>query len=211
MLRSRAPSLLSFKPPSSTVSKRKRPRLGIYCDGEQEGSDDENSSTTSATSSLGVNPQLVLVRAFKIPFKDPDSLSQLTANRQTTLGVRPRTQMIARPLHDPNEEGAIVLYWPPELSAEEKVKLLASKGMSKNVEEQVAVVVDPVLAKVLRPHQIEGVRFLWECVTGRRVEDAFGCIMADEMGLGKTVSLSWCVLLRLKGNSYNASLYYGHY
>jgi DNA repair and recombination RAD54-like protein len=110
-------------------------------------------------------------------------------NRAITLGVRPRPNLIARPLHDPSVENAIVLYWPVELTAEERVKLLAKKGMGKEeaVQEEVAVVVDPILSKVLRPHQIEGVRFLWECVTGRKVEGAYGCIMADEMGLGKTV------------------------
>jgi len=47
---------------------------------------------------------------------------------------------------------------------------------------KVHVVVDPVLSKVLRPHQREGVRFLYECVTGNKIEAFHGCIMADEMG-----------------------------
>lgn len=115
----------------------------------------------------------------------------------------------------------------------------------------VHVVVDPVLAKVLRPHQrevfyrpafltfpgegqnsaaismlasvcrfapginfpaslllvevnqrgflssLQGVKFLWECVTGRRIPESYGCIMADEMGLGKTlqcIALVWTLL-----------------
>lgn len=43
----------------------------------------------------------------------------------------------------------------------------------------------------------EGVKFLWECVTGRRIPDSYGCIMADEMGLGKTlqcITLMWTLL-----------------
>ena len=28
---------------------------------------------------------------------------------------------------------------------------------------------------------------MYDCVTGQRIEDNFGCIMADEMGLGKTL------------------------
>ena len=28
---------------------------------------------------------------------------------------------------------------------------------------------------------LQGVKFLWDCVTGRRIEDSHGCIMADEM------------------------------
>lgn len=61
----------------------------------------------------------------------------------------------------------------------------------------VHVVVDPILCNVLRPHQREGVKFMYECVTGKRIEDAYGCIMADEMGLGKTlqcITLLWTLL-----------------
>lgn len=38
---------------------------------------------------------------------------------------------------------------------------------------------------------------MYECVTGVRIENAFGCIMADEMGLGKTlqcITLMWTLL-----------------
>lgn len=38
---------------------------------------------------------------------------------------------------------------------------------------------------------------MYECVTGQRIEDAYGCIMADEMGLGKTlqcITLMWTLL-----------------
>lgn len=44
---------------------------------------------------------------------------------------------------------------------------------------------------------VEGVKFLWECVTGRRIPESYGCIMADEMGLGKTlqcIALMWTLL-----------------
>lgn len=43
----------------------------------------------------------------------------------------------------------------------------------------------------------QGVKFLWECVTGRRIPGSHGCIMADEMGLGKTlqcITLMWTIL-----------------
>ncbi len=48
----------------------------------------------------------------------------------------------------------------------------------------VPVVVDPVLARVLRPHQREGVKFMWDCVMGTTIEGNHGCIMADEMVSG---------------------------
>lgn len=86
----------------------------------------------------------------------------------------------------------------------------------------IPVVIDPKLAKILRPHQVEGVKFLYRCVTGLVMKDfldaevvarglepkesesqsqnsdaatnrgAYGCIMADEMGLGKTLQ---CIAL----------------
>jgi DNA repair and recombination protein RAD54B len=45
----------------------------------------------------------------------------------------------------------------------------------------VPVVLDPILARKLRPHQIEGVSFLYECVMGLRKHEGQGCILADEM------------------------------
>ena len=48
-------------------------------------------------------------------------------------------------------------------------------------------IVPKVLAKWLRPHQREGVRFMYECVMGMREFDGQGCILADDMGLGKTL------------------------
>lgn len=46
------------------------------------------------------------------------------------------------------------------------------------------VVVDGMLTKWLRPHQREGVTFMFECVTGLRDFGGNGCILADDMGLG---------------------------
>ncbi|KAJ2864372.1 DNA-dependent ATPase protein rad54 [Coemansia erecta] len=64
-------------------------------------------------------------------------------------------------------------------------------------QQQVAVVVDPVLGRKLRPHQVEGVKFLYNCVTGQVYKDSLGCIVADEMGLGKTlqcITILWTLL-----------------
>ncbi|XP_012276152.1 DNA repair and recombination protein RAD54-like [Orussus abietinus] len=119
------------------------------------------------------------------PFKIPIPGYQLSGR---ALGMRlsgPR-----RALYDPNEANALVVYVPPELSEHDKLKLDPCKQL-------VHVVVDPVLCNVLRPHQREGVKFMYECVTGKRIENAYGCIMADEMGLGKTlqcITLMWTLL-----------------
>ncbi|KAI4318616.1 hypothetical protein MLD38_032295 [Melastoma candidum] len=52
----------------------------------------------------------------------------------------------------------------------------------------IVIQVDPLLVRFLRPHQREGVQFMFDCVAG--LYDAAGingCILADDMGLGKTL------------------------
>ncbi|XP_036610725.1 DNA repair and recombination protein RAD54-like [Trichosurus vulpecula] len=125
----------------------------------------------------------ILSKPFKVPIP----------NYQGPLGLRAlgiRRVGLRHALHDPLEEGALVLYEPPPLSAHDQLKLDREKL-------PVHVVVDPILSKILRPHQREGVKFLWECVTSRRIPGSHGCIMADEMGLGKTlqcITLMWTLL-----------------
>ena len=46
----------------------------------------------------------------------------------------------------------------------------------------VDVVVDPFLCSKLRPHQREGVQFMYNAVMGLS-NSGNGCILADEMGL----------------------------
>ncbi|XP_077532436.1 DNA repair and recombination protein RAD54B-like isoform X2 [Haemaphysalis longicornis] len=59
------------------------------------------------------------------------------------------------------------------------------------------VIVEESLARCLRPHQREGIIFLYECITQMRCFDGCGAILADEMGLGKTlqcIALVWTLL-----------------
>ncbi|XP_056130294.1 DNA repair and recombination protein RAD54-like [Lampris incognitus] len=125
----------------------------------------------------------ILSKPFKIPIP----------NYTGALGIKGlglKRAVVRRAIHDPFAEDALVLYEPPILSPHDLIKLDKEKI-------PVHVVVDPVLGNVLRPHQREGVRFLWECVTGRRIANSYGCIMADEMGLGKTlqcITLIWTLL-----------------
>uniref|UniRef100_A0A5K3EXZ0 SNF2_N domain-containing protein n=1 Tax=Mesocestoides corti TaxID=53468 RepID=A0A5K3EXZ0_MESCO len=112
------------------------------------------------------------------------------ANRYETkaLGVKRSTAKVA--LHDPYEPNALVLYEPPERNAHDCLKSDSDKQL-------VHVVVDPILSGVLRPHQREGVKFMYDCVTGVKIPNNYGCIMADEMGLGKTlqcITLIWTLL-----------------
>ncbi|GAB2217617.1 hypothetical protein Drorol1_Dr00000817 [Drosera rotundifolia] len=50
------------------------------------------------------------------------------------------------------------------------------------------IVVEALLSRYLRPHQREGVQFMFECVSGLLSNaNICGCILADDMGLGKTL------------------------
>lgn len=49
------------------------------------------------------------------------------------------------------------------------------------------IVVPEIVGKWLRPHQREGVQFMFDCVSQIRGFDGMGCILADDMGLGKTL------------------------
>jgi DNA repair and recombination RAD54-like protein len=114
-----------------------------------------------------------------------------TIQSNPSLGIRPQIQIIPRPLHDPMEDHAIVLYDPTvdmretdeERKAREKEELRAQAekearektagqynphkslrellggGIEKKTHsKKVPVVIDPRLSKVLRPHQVEGVK-----------------------------------------------------
>ena len=165
----------------------------------------------------------VFRKAFAVPLKNKNSASYNPNRPPPTLGLRQGAVFVAKPLHDPSDEFAIVLYDPtiddkhkqnpkdkanneeeekkPRMDVPIMHKSLAEiLGIKKKVEREhakVPVVIDPRLAKVLRPHQVEGVKFMYRCVTGMIDEMAHGCIMADEMGLGKTlqcITLLWTLL-----------------
>lgn len=130
-------------------------------------------------------------RRFSLPTmttKDGKTITHMGSN--VSLGVRPPAKIIPRPLHDPMEDHAIVLYDPTiddretdeerkerekeeaklraEKEAQEKtaglynphksLKALLGETNSKQEITKVPVVIDPRLSKVLRPHQIEGVK-----------------------------------------------------
>ncbi|KAK6634151.1 hypothetical protein RUM44_004759 [Polyplax serrata] len=59
------------------------------------------------------------------------------------------------------------------------------------------VCIEETLSKKLRPHQCEGIKFLYESIMGFKDVKQTGAILADEMGLGKTlqcITLIWTVL-----------------
>lgn len=101
-----------------------------------------------------------------------------------SLGARPHPNLAPRPLHDPMSDHAIVLYDPtiddrPDPAELEALKLEEQKkkqeeeargphkslksilgivDVKKKADVKVPVVIDPRLSKMLRPHQIEGVK-----------------------------------------------------
>ena len=109
------------------------------------------------------------------------------------------------PRYDPTAPGAVVMRRPSE-----KHRALYGRGMPV-----VDVVLDPELTRVLRPHQIEGVRFLYEAVTGMaalehgHASPGQGAILADEMGLGKTLQTIALVVTLLRQSCYFSSVTVG--
>ena len=61
------------------------------------------------------------------------------------------------------EENPLILWTPPDGAGGQPVR------------------VDPMLTQFLRPHQREGVQFMFECVVGLRGYGGNGCILADDM------------------------------
>ncbi|KAJ3016829.1 UNVERIFIED_CONTAM: helicase, partial [Siphonaria sp. JEL0065] len=107
-------------------------------------------------------------------FKAPS----FTGTGSQSLVVTPH---VVKPRHDPVASGAIVMKRPIERKGRQIID----------------VVIDPFLAGNLRPHQVEGVKFLYDCVMGLKDFNGNGAILADEMGLGKTlqaITLIWTLL-----------------
>jgi len=101
-----------------------------------------------------------------------------------SLGTRRHPTLAPRPLHDPMADHAIVLYDPTiddrpapkdmdealrniELARKEAEArgphkslktILGIQDPTKKADVKVPVVIDPILSKKLRPHQIEGVK-----------------------------------------------------
>ncbi|XP_066942085.1 DNA repair and recombination protein RAD54B-like isoform X2 [Macrobrachium rosenbergii] len=122
------------------------------------------------------------------PFRLP-TLNKLSHSNSASQGP-------ATPLYDPSSPDALVLPRPP---SHHQWKHNAGKVPV------VDVVVDPQISKNLRPHQNDGIIFLYECVMGYKVSNSFGAILADEMGLGKTLQCIALVWTLLKQGPYGRS------
>ncbi|OBA19580.1 putative SWI/SNF family member, DNA-dependent ATPase [Metschnikowia bicuspidata var. bicuspidata NRRL YB-4993] len=132
------------------------------------------------------------------PVAEDDDVSN--ASCSSILSSEPREPTVIR--LSSSEPEALDAEEPPAKKRRPQKSLAEILGICKNPDAaikypDVPVVIDPRLAKILRPHQIEGVKFLYRCTAGLKDPRAKGCIMADEMGLGKTLqclALMWTLL-----------------
>lgn len=185
---------------ASDKPARKRRKVSYAGAGNGADSDDDKAYTNDdrlALSTRDVNrfpvfkpkdKDAAFRQRFNVPLLKKDTESYNAFRPAPLLGMRSGAVFVARPLHDPSGEFAIVLYDPtiddkPAISEDggqdisdgktppgSQVKIdtpLMHKsladilGIRKKVEgevKKVPVVIDPRLAKVLRPHQVEGVK-----------------------------------------------------
>lgn len=91
-------------------------------------------------------------------------------------------------IHDPDIPGRLVLYRPGQFDKYvdhayivAAVSLILAHICFFFFRGKFPVVVDPIVGDRLRPHQRDGVRFLYNCITGQGGFKGNGAILADEM------------------------------
>jgi DNA repair and recombination RAD54-like protein len=105
---------------------------------------------------VGLNAAKAPLKPFtSLKFTNGRSYLQGGVRYGNTLGMRRSIVQRKGPLHDPEEEGAIVLYVPKVVLSVAQQFTASFKKDSKEPEGEVHVVIDPILSRVLRPHQIE--------------------------------------------------------
>ncbi|XP_044514132.1 DNA repair and recombination protein RAD54B [Gracilinanus agilis] len=145
-------------------------------------SDDYNSGQCfqSSVASSCLTTSKITQKPFSNPVKNIRKSNTEEKNIDDSPNFKPR--------HDPYAQNSFVMPRP-----DKSHQWIFNKKCLPLVD----VVVDPYLVHHLRPHQKEGIVFLYECVMGMRMNGRFGAILADEMGLGKTlqcISLIWTLL-----------------
>jgi DNA repair and recombination RAD54-like protein len=124
---------------------------------------------------VSVRDESELMISFSIPIMYNPKSSEPIIHQlsHASLGARPHPNLAPRPLHNPMDDHAIVLYDPtiddkpdPEevealqLEMELKKKEAEERGPHKSLKAILGIVdvKNPRLSKMLRPHQIEGVK-----------------------------------------------------
>ncbi|XP_020089943.1 DNA repair and recombination protein RAD54 isoform X2 [Ananas comosus] len=121
---------------------------------------------------LSVSDGVAMVRKpFKPPFK----------NEYSNFNEELARRLLARKSEGSSKDQAL----PPGV---EPLVLWQHEGHDEENGQCTPIEVDPSLVRYLRPHQREGVQFMFDCVSGlSSAEGISGCILADDMGLGKTL------------------------
>lgn len=150
------------------------------------------------------DPKAILTQKFKVPIANgtsSSSSSDFNGGFRRTLGMRRRPANMNRLLYDPNADDVIILWdpkddetipLPAKPAAAEPTKqsekdeeppkqqkipgksLSEILGLKKQESKKAPVMLDPVLTRILRPHQLEGLKFLYRCTTGKVHPEAFG-------------------------------------
>lgn len=138
---------------------------------------------SSKTEKQGLPKITVSAKSFYAPAPTSTATQARFKNPVLSTTVMPQSKDGAlTPRHNPDTIGALVMKRPRDIPKGKQI---------------VDVVLDPLLGQKLRPHQREGVKFLYECVMGMRSFNGQGALLADEMGLGKTlqtIALIWTLL-----------------
>ena len=121
-------------------------------------------------------------------FAQPQAITSDTTQLKATLALPRRPIAPRRPLG----ASGIIRKRPLSSTHVECVEARSDRVVL-NVGQRDAcpVCLEPFLQRVMQPHQIEGVKFMFECVAGLR-DNGYGspltgCILAHSMGLGKSL------------------------
>ncbi|KAH3685805.1 hypothetical protein WICPIJ_003218 [Wickerhamomyces pijperi] len=165
---------------SATINQKIKPQMKMGLKSYSTVQPSRASSTTSIVKqSLTIkssNSSTTNTSLASKQFKPMNPLSDPSHNNAATQSLHKRPKL-GEPLYDATLPDSIVF--------------------NKLNDDDIDVVIDPHLAKSLRPHQVKGVKFLYDCVMGIKDSQTNGALLADDMGLGKTlqtITLLWTLL-----------------
>jgi DNA repair and recombination RAD54-like protein len=115
------------------------------------------------------------------------SSQPLPAFRASTAPALPVPEIADPTVGDKGDDGPppgepLCLWEEPwNAAAEGGGRGAASTSATTSSSPRARIMVDPMLTRWLRPHQREGVAFMFECVTGIKGFDGRGCLLADDV------------------------------